>query len=181
MGDEEGGEPPLPPPAEGEEGGAPPEEEGMAPASDEEAGDIPIEGFDYEAEKRLILELRRQGRMNEAKRIMQKWADRLGKSLNPDSRAFHSGFQHLLECNELDGLSADKPTSHAESNGKPSPIYNPNKDNGLLVEWSVDEAERDSAIQEVYNVLMAEEAPISDSEDADVITEEDLPVSVSRP
>lgn len=169
----------LPPP---EEGGAPPEEgeEGMAPESDEEAGEIPIEGFDYAAEKRLILELRRQGRMNDAMKIVQRWATRLGKFQSPDGIEFHSGFQHLLESNELDGLSSDSPGSHAESNGKASSVHNPNKDKGLLVEWSVDEEERDSAIKEVYNVLVAGEVNEETTDEDDMITEEDLPVSVSR-
>jgi hypothetical protein len=172
----------LPPPEEGggeiapEEGG----EEGGVPASDEEAGEIPIEGFDYASEKRLILELRKQGRMNDAMKIVKRWATRLGKFQSPDGIEFHSGFQHLLESNELDGLSADEPRSNVESNGKLSPIYDPNKDSGLLVEWSVDAEERDAVIKEVYNVLVAGEVEEGASEDDNVITEEDIPVSVSR-
>ena len=176
----------------GEEGGLPPEEGGlpteegdmpeiggMAPSPDEDAGDIPIEGFDYAAEQRLILELRKQGKMDEKGRIVKKWAARMGRFTSPSDREFSSGFQHVLESKELDGLTTDS-SPHSESDGQVSSIRDPNEDNGLLVEWSVDCGERNSAIQEVYNVLMAEEGRQTVEDEEEMITEEDIPISVSH-
>jgi hypothetical protein len=158
---------------------APEGEESEVPESDDEAGAIPIEGFDYAAERRLILELRRQGKMAEAMRVVRRWASRLGKFQSPDGVQYYSGFQHLLECNELDGLSSDEPPPRVESDDK-SIIHNPNKDRGLLVEWSVDPDERDSAIKEVHNVLTVGEAIEKISSDDNLITEDDLPMPVDH-
>ena len=58
--------------------------------------------------------------------------------------------------------------------------FHHNEDNGLLVEWSVDCGERNSAIQEVYNVLMAEEGRQTVEDEEEMITEEDIPISVSH-
>jgi hypothetical protein len=177
---EEGGE--LPPPEEGGAAGGdiiPAEgDEGLPPASDEEAGDIPVEGFDYAAEKRLLLELRRQGKMAEAKNIVKRWAARLGRVDSPDDHEFRSGFQHFLETKELDGLtSGSVPESHSLNGDGNVRIHDPNKDTGLLVEWSVEEDERQAVISEVYNVITAGEDIPEGNDDDDQITPDDLPVS----
>lgn len=158
--------------AEGEEVAAPEEE--VVP---EEPSPVPgLEGFDYEAEKRLILELRKQGKRQEAMQVVRRWASRLGRPELTDDRNFNSGFEHFLEHKELDGLSASQPTDPAESNGNGRGIHNPNKDTDLLVEWSISEDERDQAIEEVYNVITAGEA-LSGGADDEEIGEGDLPVS----
>jgi len=152
----------------------PPGEEGAAPESDEDADEIPIEGidgFDYAAERRMIIELRKQGKMDAAKKIMERWANRMGKFKSPDDTTFHSGFQHILENNELDGLSS------SESKG---PTEFDSDDEGILVDWSVDEEEREAVIKEVLDVLTVGEAQEEADEDDELITEDDIPVPVSR-
>jgi len=157
----------------GEEGGTAPEE-GVAP---EEPKPVPgLEGFDYAAEKRLLLELRKQGKRNEAMAIVRRWAARLGRPSMADDREYNSGFDFLIEHKELDGLSANHPINPAESNGNGRGIHDPNKDTDLLVEWSVDEDERTQAIDEVYNVITAGEV-LSEDADEDNITEDDLPAT----
>lgn len=158
-GDESAG--PLP-----EEGGGVEDAE-LVPEEEEE--EVPIEGFDYAAEKRLLLELRKQGRINEAMVIAKKWADRLGRDANPDPIEFSSGFDHFLETKELDGLTTNVP----EESGK---VYSPNDDEGLLIEWSVDNKMRDSVIQETLNVITAgEQGDLDDQEET--ITENDIPTA----
>jgi|10_taG_2_1085330.scaffolds.fasta_scaffold00044_65 hypothetical protein len=144
----------------------------------EEPSPIPgLEGYDYAAEKRLLLELRKQGKTTEAMAIVKRWAQRMGRPDSTDDREFASGFEFLLEHNELDGLSSSNSANPAESNGDgKSKIHNPNKDTGLLVEWSVDEDERDQAITEVFNVITAGET-INGDGDQEEITESDLPVT----
>jgi len=93
---------------------------------------------------------------------MEKWADRFGKS-DDEKSEINNGYDHLIEIKELDGLT--KTTSKDD-------LYD-SDDPGLLVEWSVDEEERDSAIKEVKRVLTGDSAPITQSS---VITEDDLPV-----
>tara|TARA_R110000868_G_scaffold118613_6_gene314563 strand:- start:8246 stop:10195 length:1950 start_codon:yes stop_codon:yes gene_type:complete len=166
-------------PPEDPEGDLPPDEGGDIPSSDEIAGEIPIEGFDYAAERRLLLEMRKQGKINESSKIVKKWAARLGKFISPDDKQFSSGFQYFLESKELDGLSADGPKMEANQESGRLSIHNPNKDKGLLVEWSVDKEERDSAIGEVYNVLMIDEKE-EESSGEELITEEDIPVNTSN-
>lgn len=111
-------------------------------------------------------------------KFVRKWAGRLGKDSSPKEREFLSGFDHLIESKELDGLSAD-PVSPHENNGTGDYIHNPNRDKNLLVEWSVDDDLRDEAITEVRNVITISEGGNSESDD-DEITEGDLPVSVSQ-
>jgi len=152
----------------------------------EAGGDTPppIEGFDYAAEKRLILELRKQGRMNEAKVIVERWAARIGRSAEKPLIEHSSGYDYILASKELDGLSGSPPTLRHEGNGKsPSTIleeiYNPNKDKELLVEWSVDEDTRNDAIKEIYDVLM-DGSLVESEEEVTEVTESDLPsVAVS--
>jgi hypothetical protein len=129
-----------------------------------------IPGFDYSAERRLIKEMRKDDDRRGARKLVEKWADRLGKDTFTESREFRSTFQGYINSKELDGLSGTKVTKSDES-----VIHDPNRDPALLVEWSVDPTERDDAIREVYNVLT------EGSEDVDVegdeVTESDLPIS----
>lgn len=153
-------EEPLP----GEEPGAEPDFGG-----EEEA---PLEGYDYAAEKRLLLELHKRGQRKEAMKIVRKWADRLGKD-EPMEHNPISGFNHLLEMKELDGLSS---SNENLTNGKPGKYHDPNSDEGLLVEWSVSPDDRDEAIKEVYDVLTAGTQSENIGE-SDEITERDLPTT----
>lgn len=153
---------------EGAEGG----EEGLP---EEEAAAAPLEGYDYAREQRLLMELHKQGKRKEALNIIRTWAHRLGRDTEPQEYNPLSGFTYLLETKELDGLSSSKPNV-GELNGKPAHYYNPNKDTGLLVEWSVPDDLRDEAIKEVYDVLTLG-GVAQPSEESDEITEEDLPVT----
>jgi len=148
---------------DGEDGG-----EGLEPAAEEES--LPIEGYDRNAEKRLLKQMKKNRNITETMAYVRKWADRLGKSTDPDPREFASGYSNLLENKEFDGLSKTSPSSNIAGE-----IYNPNHDKGVLVEWSIDEDERDQTIEEVYNVITAgSEGSI---EVSDEITESDLPTT----
>ena len=158
------------------------EEAGLPPESDEDAGEIPIEGipgFDYQAEKRLIMELRKQGRVDEVKKIIHRWANRLGRPDDPDAREFLSGFDHFIETKELDGLTASAPPSSTDINGDGLHIHDPNEDAALLVEWSVDATERNEVIDEVRDIITAGETSVTEDDDEE-ITLDDIPVSTSR-
>lgn len=163
--------------------GAPPAggPEGEAPEGEEPAGEVPpMEGLDIEAQRRLIKEMLSGGRKNEAKVILESWADKIGKSKN--DTVFNSGFDHMLSTKELDGLSASKPTSNHDMNGKKGlieGIYDPNNDSGLLVEWSVPARDRDDAIKEVYDVLVAGEKGSVNEDVDEAITSEDIPNSAA--
>lgn len=123
-----------------------------------------MEGFDWAAERRLLLEMHKQNRKKETKRIVESWAKRLGRDYWIDDNRLSNGFEHLLETKELDGLSSSKPISNG--------IHNPNNDAGLLVEWSVEQKYRDEAISETYVALVDE--PEHEIESGE-ITENDLP------
>jgi len=151
-----------------EEAGAPgmPQAGGPSVGADGSA----LEGFDYAAERRLLVEMRKQGRISESRNIINKWAERIGRTAYTN-REYHSGFDHLLEMKELDGLTK---TQMEDSSG--ANIQNPNDTDGLLVEWSVSEDERSEAIKEVLSVLVSDTAdtlPI----DENLITDEDIAVS----
>lgn len=148
-----------------------------APGEEGEEGveeEPPIEGFDVAAERRLILELQKQGRRKEAKKILERWAERLGKD-DDKFREYHSGFDHILELKELDGLSRTIPDA-AKTNGVPNHTYNPNKDPELLVEWSVDSKDRDEAISETYDIITVGNTANDEKSDSE-IDESDLPVT----
>lgn len=140
-GDELGNEKPM--------AGAPGTEPGAEPGLENA-----LEGYDREAEKRIILELRKRGKEKEAKTIIEKWADRMGKS--PLEKEYLSGYDHILSSKELDGLSLDAPESSLSGDIIES-IHDPNHDPNLLVGWSVDKTMRDEAIMEVYEVLTSED------------------------
>ncbi len=146
---------------------------------------MPVEsrlpGFDWEADKRLISESIKNKNRDKAMGLVRKWADRLGKPAFSEDREYISGFQHVLENKELDGLCRGKPNSIKQvmSEGLEAPLLqDPNQDEGLLVEWSVPKDTRDEVIREVYNVITAG-AVLPDEPETDDITESDLPVAVS--
>lgn len=141
-----------------------------------EAPPPPMEGLDVNAQRRLLHELRKQRDAAASKTILESWAHKIGKSTIESE--FNSGFDHLISTKELDGLSKSSPTSNHEMNGKKGMIegiYDPNGDADLLVEWSVPAKDRDDAIKEVYDVLVAGERsePATDTEET--ITADDMP------
>ena len=173
--DEEGGEGEVE--GEGEEGG---ELEDILGTPNAQAGAepgapaTPIEGFDYSAERRLILELKRQGKTKEAKTIVESWANRLGKPVSKSDIEYTSGFDYVVSSKELDGLSMSEPTN-VKSDSIIESIHDPNNDDNLLVKWSVDPNDRNEVIEETYNLLTSE--PIIDDIGQDDITSSDLPIS----
>jgi len=156
----------------------PPSSEGEMPTPDlaAAAGQVPQEsalpGYDIESEKRLLREFKNSNNKAGVKDILQKWAARLGKSLFVEEREFRSGFQHILESKELDGLSRTVPQKTDDM------IYDPQNDEGLLVEWSVKKDIRDEVIKEVYDVITAGADNQTIIEDGDV-TDDDLRAVVS--
>lgn len=154
---------------EGGEGG----EGGEEPGGKKQTGK-PLEGFDYDAQRRLLLEMRKQGRDKEARAIVERWADKLGKPLVQESIEPLSGYDHMLNSKELDGLSKTN-VQIRESAG--DQIHDPNNDEGLLVEWSVDKESRDEVIGEVRSILVQTNAV---TDDDGTITNDDLPMQVSE-
>lgn len=138
----------------------------------------PVEGYDYESERRVITEMHKQRKSADAMRLVKKWASRLGKPFSRGENPIYNGFDHLIESKELDGLSKNKPNSSV-SNGRSitESIHDPNSDDELLVEWSVNKSDRDAVISEVYNVLMGKTDGNSEVSEDSLITEEDLPFS----
>jgi hypothetical protein len=171
------GAPPAPP---GEEAGAAPPEAGGAAPPEGGAQPPPMEGLDTEAQRRLLRELKKNGNAKQTKAILESWAEGLGKT--ETSKSFNSGFDHMISTKELDGLSSSKPTSNHDMNGKKGMIegiYDPNSDAGLLVEWSVSAKDRDDAIKEVYDVLVAEERYTTTANADEGITADDIPNAAS--
>ena len=175
--DEEGGE--------GEEGGDALDQmlgdqagaEGVEEPQAGAAAPTPIEGFDYAAEKRLILELKRQGKVKEAKTIVEAWANRLGKPVNKGEIEYTSGFDYMISSKELDGLSTTEPTKIVSDNIIES-IHDPNTDGkGLIVGWSIDPSIRNEVIEETYNLLTSE--TVVEDVGQDDITSSDLPTSAA--
>lgn len=180
---EDGAMPGMPPNAAGTPGtpggpGTP----GPGAQSGAPDGAPPLEGFDYAAEKRLLLELRQQGRNNDAKAIIERWASRLGKLSDKPLIEHSSGYDYILASKELDGLSGSVRNVNEHDKSKATileEIHNPNKDKELLVAWSVEENIRNETIKEVYEVLMMGDVALESGDETD-ITDEDLPlVSVS--
>jgi len=170
----------APPGAPGTEAGGVGENGEPEPTPQEEAAEmLKLEGFDWTADKRLLREMRKQNRIGDAMKIVRRWAERLGKPLFTESRSFQNAYQGMMESKEFDGLSKNAPHKPSELNGDGAlHIHDPNRDPGLLVEWSVPKDMRDDAIKEVYDVLTVGESVIK--EDSDDITEADLPLAVSN-
>jgi hypothetical protein len=148
--------------AEGEAGG---EEAGGGLEGDDS---LDLEGLDLNAQRRLIIEMSKGESQEKRRRILEKWAIKLGKP-NSEDVSICSGVDYLLESKELDGLSRDKPISD-------NTIYHdPNQDSGLLVEWSVEHEQRHDAIVETYNII-AEGGQAFDEEDEE-ISPDDIPAT----
>ena len=145
-----------------------------APAGEIGGAGAPVEGFDYKAERRLIMEMRKQNKIEEGRRIVEGWARRLDKPLRQEEVEYNSGFDHILQINELDGLSASKPKAQTGSSILES-IHDPNEDEQVIVDWSVGKTIREEAIQEVYNVLVADMPDIV--QHVEEISNDDLPVA----
>jgi hypothetical protein len=159
-------------------GGLPPDieendEEAEAPQA--EAEPMPgaaMEGLDLSSRSELLLEMKNADNRQQRQRILKRWADRLGRLA--ESREFSSGFDHILESKELDGLSRKEQVSH-ESGTILESITDPNLDgDNILVRWSVDKKLRDETIKETYDLLVGEELDVGD--DIEEIQEEDLPI-----
>lgn len=134
----------------------------------------PIEGYDYNAERRLLNEMRKDEKRKKILETTRKWANRLGKDLANDDNVASNNFNHLIETKELDGLTISRGEINSESGG--AKFFDPNHDTGLLVEWSVPKDLRDEAIKEVYEVLTIGEASEGGLSESDEITDDDLPV-----
>lgn len=169
-----GGEEEPTPDLEGPDLGAEGEEDEEALPEEENLG---LEGFDYEAEKRLLLEMRKQGNVRAARRLVETWAQRIGKPRTKDDIEYTSGVSHFIESKELDGLSKTPPTTNVGSNGDGYHVHDPNNDDGLIVAWSIDKDTRDSVITENYRILMCGEETATENEE---ITTEDLPATINE-
>ncbi len=151
---------------EGEEGddtplGQPPPPPGTPPAEGR------LRGYDMNAERRLLQEYKRQGDMKSAMRLVRRWSDRMGRGVSSEA-VMESGFEHMLSSKELDGLSRDCPDSEGDM------PYDPNSDGGLLVEWSVEQRVRESAITEARAALIEDVSEVVDVDD-DEVTFRDVP------
>lgn len=156
-----------------------PEEEGEpgtpggADAENELESDLSaMEGYDFKAEKRLLMEFKKQGKRKEVMSIVEKWAKRLGKNTISEDMETYNGFDHMIDTKELDGLTKNEESGKDQD---PKSPRNPNEDSELLVEWSVDEDDRASAISETYAVIMEGVEPVVSEEEEGEVTHEDIP------
>lgn len=154
--------------------------EGIEPNPTAEAADMMgmqqesrLPGLDWRRQVQVLKEMAKDGKKEEMKTILERWAMRLGKLPDAEPRVFYSGFQNILESKELDGLSVGKRPDLNEGE-----IFDPNSDpNHLLVAWSVPQTVRDEVIKEVCDVITA--GGVLMTEEQDGINEADLPVQVS--
>jgi hypothetical protein len=142
--------------------------------TEEEAPEDMLEGYNGELEKKIITEMK-------SEKIIRSVKNRIYRHRRfARERKIASLFDNMVESNELDGLSAsvpDKSETLSESKNTPilETIHDPNNDEELLAEWSVDSGERDQAIQESRDAIVGNKAEETYYEDEDIITEEDLP------
>lgn len=169
-----GGDADGPPELGGDELSASGDEADSEALPEEKNMGLGMEGFDYAAEKRLLFEMRQQGQRQAAQALVNTWAQRLGKLPQTDPIEHLSGYTHFLESKELDGLSRSIPTVNTATESEGIQIYDPNKDDQLLVEWSVDEETRKTAIKEVYDVLTENQDGQPSIQEE--ITTDDLPI-----
>jgi hypothetical protein len=167
----------------GDEGGG---EAGGEPlgGGDDDLGEGGLgEQYDSEAAKRVLTELRRRGREAQAMELVKKWARKRGTNETHDGEIANS-FKFMLESKELDGLSAsdpkdtakaitDGPTTISECKVKFTTLPYSADDPNLLVEWSVPEEDRNSAISDTLMILAAD-IPAIPGDDSE-ITRDDLP------
>lgn len=122
--------------------------------------DDALEGYNYAGEKRVIIEARRLLKRKKRNDYVTKLYEKKNK--------VNSAFPNLLESKELDGLSKSKPPVGCGG------VFNPNKDDGILIEWSVSEDERTMVLEEVSNLLKYTSNVITENISDDVLVE-DLP------
>jgi hypothetical protein len=169
-GEEAGGEADL-----GDLGGEESADAGADESAEAEAApDLGLEGFDYDAERRLLFEMKAQGKRSVVKRLVVGWAEKLGKPMQREIVEHASGYTHFMESKELDGLSQSVPDTdqHGMNIADDLRICNPNNDEKLLVEWSVDEKTRSEVIKETYVLLTIDQA--NETTATDEITESDV-------
>lgn len=153
---------------EGELGGE--EELDLGGGGGEEPGggeeEAPVEGFDYELEKKILMEMREGASKDRGDNAFRRLLSR---------RKIHGLFTNLLELNELDGLSTKGRDRETVLNEGVHPS-DPNSDEGLMVGWSVPEDDRLSAIEETATLLvaLASHGESASTED-DEINDNDLP------
>lgn len=155
----------------GELGGAPGE---LEPQSGN-APELP-EGFDLSAERRLIIELKRAESDKARRTILERWARRVKKDrVSDDSPPYTNGYEHLLNCGELDMLTKEdlSKTILFSDDGEILEIQSPDELENLIVSSAVDKNTRSEAIMENYRVL-TEQALLIASDDEE-ITRQDLP------
>lgn len=169
----------MPPPEE--EADIPPSDgQAPPPQDDEESGEpspMPgLEGFEYRREKKLLQEMLRDGEKEKANIILERWAKRLGKDVKKSPVEYNSGFDHILQNHELDGLTKSEMATNQILGESVSGSSTYENDPNLLVGWNIDSNIRNEAIKEVYNVL-TNNTEVSNSSDSDDITEDDIPIT----
>jgi len=160
-----------------EEGG----EEAPEPGSEDDdlnlAGDeaIPAEQYDWNKERKVISELNKEGKRQTIMEIVRRWAERLGKDDLIERSNISSKFDYLLESKELDGLTKKHVDIKFSNNGDGEVHVEPFDvdKSDLIIDWSVSNDERESAIMETRNILLGEVDEVI--EESEEITESDLP------
>lgn len=168
-----GGLPPLPPEEE-----LPPPPGELAPLSPDAAGGIPAgppgapgipsagpglpEGYDADLEQAVLNETKGRGR-----KIIEDKTPALWRGVN--SPVLNSGFNYLLNNNELDGLNNDPSVDLTNED------FSEDEKRTLLVETTLPEDVRQEAIDEVRNLLLGNLDSGEDEVEDDEITIADLP------
>jgi len=159
---------------EGEEGG----EEDVNLNFDinaEEGGEEEEEGGEDEEfelehrkdERKVLLEIAKDARRGKRYTNIVKMSQRANKTSNP--------FQYLLESKELDGLTKSPQGDSNLLTQVLSEGTEPEKDDGLLVEWSIPRKERVEVISEFMSILKSQPATVQSDTD---VGQEDLPTQV---
>tara|TARA_R110000751_G_scaffold86486_1_gene172142 strand:+ start:45 stop:1610 length:1566 start_codon:yes stop_codon:yes gene_type:complete len=136
-------------------------------------GELEAEGYDLEADKRMIAELARNEKVAKKRQILESWAKKRGKSYSTDDKEFGSGFSHLVESKELDGLTSESVGDNV--GGYDDIDLTDNSNPNILVESSVEEEDRKAAIGEVYNLLKKSANDDVRTPGTSTITEDDIP------
>lgn len=124
-----------------------------------EAGAAPkLEGYDYDAESRLINEAKAVDRFSKFKRAFEKWR----------STEYTNDYENLLNKNEFDGLTREALDLEIDDVGLD---YSHRDD--IIVGWGVPAKERSQVVNEsIKSIRMAQEEYLNSSEE---INERDLP------
>jgi hypothetical protein len=136
------------------------EAEGESDIGEEGGEDEEFELEDRRAERKILLEIRRDARRGKRYSDLVKTSQR--------AKVISSPFKYLLESKELDGLTRTVQTGDVLKEDV-------NTSNGLLVEWSVSKDDRESAINEVMGILRNQPSIVVDD---DNISQDDLPIQV---